>query len=148
MVYKLSKSIGLAKNFNDGLLILVSQHIKLQQHRLGWCIPYTKNSAPKIAKQSSNDNKFRFEKYLCNIYQQYALESVLYHYEPLSKMNSESSSKTSNKVHSYKKDLTISCKRSYIKTKLVFNILPKELKIIKSKYRKKRTEKIHYSKYK
>lgn len=86
-----------------------------------------------------NKNKFSLEKRPCNIDQQYALEAVLYHYEALSNMYSESSSQTRNKSIQLPKRLkTISSKRSYIKAILVFNKLPNELKVIGNKKKRKR----------
>lgn len=93
------------------------------------------NKILKIIDKNEVVNKNR----PCNIEQQYALESVLYHYETLSKKFTESNSNTRNKSLQipirYK---TISVKRSLINAILIFNRLPNQLKIINNHVKRKK----------
>lgn len=83
-------------------------------------------------------NKSVNENIPCNIEQQFALESILYHYETLSKKYTESNSITRNKSLQipirYK---TISIKRSLINAIHIFNRLPNQLKTINNHIKRK-----------
>ena len=84
-------------------------------------------------------NRSICEKVPCNIEQQFALESILHHYETLSNMFAESTSATRYKsIQLPKRTKTVSSKRSYVKAILIFNSLPNEFKTIVNKTRRKK----------
>lgn len=84
-------------------------------------------------------DRFVYGNVPCNIEQQFALESILRHYETLSGLFAESTSVTRYKsIQLPKRTKTVSSKRSYIRAVLIFNSLPNEYKTIDNRNRRKK----------